>query len=468
MAPAPNERSLFSFDLFSGDEATGELRSPSERTWSVPELYGTVTDLLDGHFGSCTWVTGELRSLSRNSSKGHRYFDLIEPGSESDYNAPRLKVTLFSGNRKRVNATLSETGSAVKIEEGTVLRICGSLRTYPARSTLQLVMTGIDPSFTLGVVGRHREAVLAVLRDENLIGANATLAVPYPSVRLALITSMGSAAAADTMHELERSGIGFTVMTLDARTQGAEAEASIVAALRTAEDVAADVVLLVRGGGSASDLAVFDSESIARTIAGLSVPVFTGVGHETDRSVADEVAHTAHKTPTAAAAAVVTMAVEARRSLEQAAASVRTAASGACQRAERDLLAAARSSGFACRQHLEREDRLLSARLERIGAAAPLALDRLDAQVEGLRERLTSAVGPALGRAATRIDGLAALAAARDPARMMELGWSVSHDGDGNLVRSVDEVAVGGVIVTSVADGTIESTVTSTPSEGTR
>lgn len=460
MTSAHEERTLF-----STDELTGELHPPAEHTWSVPELYDTLSRLIAGNFGSRTWVTGELRSLNR-SSNGHRYFELIEPGSEGDYNAPRLKVTLFAGNRKRVNATLNETGSAVQIEEGTVLRICGDLRTYAARSTLQLVMTGIDPVYTLGVVSQRREAVLAALRAEDLVGANAELVVPYPSMDIALITSMGSAAAADTLHELERAGIGFRLVTLDSRTQGTEAESTLVAALLTAEELSVDVVLLVRGGGSASDLSVFDSELLARTIAGLAVPVFTGIGHETDRSVADEVAHTAHKTPTAAAAAVVAMAIDARRSLEQVAASVGTAASGTVMRAERDLLAAARTSAFACRQHLEREDQLLSARLERIGAAAPLALSRLDDRVDQVARRVTSTIAPALERATTRLEGLGALAGARDPARMMELGWSVNHDANGNLVRSIMDVAPGGSILTTVADGTITSTVSAVAPKG--
>lgn len=460
MTPAPTERTLFSID-----ELSGELHPTTEHTWSVPELYETLSELIEGHFGSRTWVTGELHSLNR-SNQGHRYFELIEPGSEEDYNAPRLKVTLFAGNRKRVNAQLQEAGNAVRIEEGTILRICGDLRTYAARSTVQLVMTGIDPSYTLGVVSRRREAVLAALRAEDLIGANARLTVPYPAMDLALITSMGSAAAADALHELERAGIGFHLVTLDARTQGAEAESTLVAALRTAEELSVDVVLLARGGGSASDLSVFDSELLARTIAGLGVPVFTGIGHETDRSVADEVAHTAHKTPTAAAAAIVAMATDARRSLEQVAASVSTAASGTAARAERDLLTAARSSAFACRQHLEREDKLLSARLERIGAAAPLALGRLGVRVDQPARRITSSVESALDRAGTRLEALGTLVAARDPATMMKLGWSVNHDADGNLVRSVADVAPGHDVLTTLADGTITSTVTAVSPKG--
>lgn len=482
MAPGPNENTLFSDAELTGSKpsthprssteapsaietapADAERSAPVEHTWSVPELYEELSGLIEGHFGSRTWVTGELRSLNR-SNKGHRYFELIEPGCEADYGAPRLKVTLFAGNRKRVNAQLNEAGGAVRIEEGTVLRICGDLRPYAQRSTMQLVMTGIDPAYTLGVVGQRREAVLAALRAEDLLGVNGALAVPYPAIDLALVTSLGSAAAADTVAELECAGVAFRVKRIDARTQGSEAENTLVAALRTAEELAVDLVLLVRGGGSASDLAAFDSERLARTIVDLAVPVFTGIGHETDRSVADEVAHTAHKTPTAAAAAVVAMATEARRSLEHMAASVGTAASGTAMRAERDLLSVARSSAFASRQHIEREHKLLSARLERIGAAAPLALGRLDARMNELSRRVTGAVGPALSRVTTRLDNLAALSNARDPRRMMELGWSVTHDSQGNLVRAATDVDPGDPLTTTLAAGTITSVVESSSS----
>lgn len=466
MTAGPTEGTLFSEDELAGAPGASEdPTTPTEQTWSVPELFQELTGVVVGHFGSRTWVTGELRSLSR-SSRGHRYFELIEPGAEGDFAAPRLKVTLFAGNRRRVNAQLTETGNAVRIEEGTVLRICGELRPYPQRSTLQLVMTGIDPAYTLGVVGQRREAVLAALRAEGLLGSNATLPLPYPCMDVGVITSMGSAAAADTLHELDRAGIGFRVVALDARTQGAEAERTLVAALRTAEEMSLDVVLLVRGGGSASDLAAFDGEALARTIAGLELPVLTGIGHETDRSVADEVAHTAHKTPTAAASALVAMATEARRGLEQAAASVGTAAAGSAARAERDLSGAARSSAFACRQHLEREDRLLSARLERIGAAAPLALSRLDSRVAQLTRRLSGAVEPSLARATTRLDNLAALAKARDPRKMMELGWSLTHDSGGNLVRSAEDLAPGDSLTTTLTDGTVTSTVDAVHAKG--
>lgn len=463
--------------LFSTDEVTGELGptptpagsesalSTTEPAWSVPLLYDAIGELLEARFGSPIWITGELRSLNA-SNAGHRYFELVEPGTGEDHAAPRLNVTLFARHRRRVNAQLHSTGNAVQIEEGTIVRIRGDLRTYSARSTLQLVMTGIDPAYTLGVVGQRREAVLSALREEGILGANATVPVPYPTMSIALVTSRGSAAEADALHELECAGIGLRIAKLDARTQGAEAERSLIAALRTAESLGVDLVLLVRGGGSASDLAVFDSEALARTICGLRIAVFTGIGHETDRSVADEVAHTAHKTPTAAAAAVAGSAVEARRCLEQLAASLRTAAPGAVARAQRDLLTVARSSAFASRQHLDREDRLLGARLDRIGTASPLVIGRLASRIDDVARRLRSATTPAIDRAARRLDSTAALVSARDPRVMLRRGWSLTHDSDGNLVRSVRSVKPGELLVTTLGDGTLASTVSSTEPKG--
>ena len=116
-------------------------------------------------------------------------------------------------------------------------------------------------------------------------------------LRVGLVTSSGSAAEADFVDELRRSGFAFDVVRVDARVQGPDAAFDIVAGIERAVADGAEVIALVRGGGARTDLAAFDDERIARAIATCPVPVLTGIGHEVDRSVADEVAHTAHKTP---------------------------------------------------------------------------------------------------------------------------------------------------------------------------
>ena len=125
------------------------------------------------------------------------------------------------------------------------------------------------------------------------------------------VTSVGSAAYEDVLGELTASGIGFRVLVADARVQGNGAEASMLRALHALRRCSCDVVLLVRGGGSRTDLVAFDGERLARAVAAMPAPVFTGVGHEIDDSVVDRVAAASYKTPTACAAAVVELARDA-------------------------------------------------------------------------------------------------------------------------------------------------------------
>lgn len=383
-------------------------------------------------------MEGEVRNLARPRS-GHVYFDLVD-GDHDGHEAtrPTLAVTLFRSDKERVNETLRAAGGSVRMTDGVRLRVGGRVRTYPARSTLQLVMDRIDPAFTLGVLGQERARLLKALEEGGLLRANAGTPLTALPLHVALVTARGSAAEADTLDELRRSGFAFRVRFLDARTQGPEAEGELVSALHTAVALGVDVVLMVRGGGAATDLAAFDGERLARAIAACPVPVVTGIGHETDRSVADEVAHTAHKTPTAAAGALVRAVERARGDLHDLAVSVAAATNGRLARARRDL---------------ERH-------AHRCGSAAGRALDHAELRVDHAAARARGAAPRALSLGSERLDGLAARARAHDPALSLARGWSITRRDDGTVVRSAHDVAAGDVLHTTVADGTIDSVVT--------
>ena len=429
----------------------------------MAELHEAVGGLLEHAFGSTVWVAGELRDLSR-SAQGHSYFDLVDPDRAGEHGAAKLSITLFNGHRQRINSVIKRHGGGVRIEDGTVLRISGELKTYAAQSRLQLIMTGIDPSYTEGVAQKRRERALAALAADGLLDRNAGVPLPHPPLHLALITSRGSAAHADVVHELERGGIGFSVRSIDARTQGAQAEDTLIAALLEAEAMGVDAVLLVRGGGAKADLDAFDGEALGRAIAGLAVPVLTGIGHETDRSVADEVAHSAYKTPTAAAAAVVDIALQARRDLDDAAASVATAARGRLLRAAAGLDQVTRTTAIACRGHVVREAQVVDDRMNRVIAAAPRLLDRASTRLDAAGVDLSAAAERSIADAERNLTHAAALVAAHDPARVLAAGWSITRTADGSLVRSAHDANEGEILVTSLADGSISSSVTSTSS----
>lgn len=200
---------------------------------------------------------------------------------------------------------------------------------------------------------------------------------------------------------------------------------------------AVDAVLLVRGGGATTDLAVFDDEALARAIAGTPVPVLTGIGHEIDRSVADEVAHTAHKTPTAAAGALVHR--------------VRTFLTRLDQTWEAARRAALATTGEA--------ERRLGLRTTRIGRGVARTLQVHATRLDQAEARTARGSVRALQRAERDLYGLAARARAHDPALALARGWTITTGADGRAVRSVTHLAPGTRLVTRFADGTATSTV---------
>ncbi|MCU1371476.1 MAG: xseA [Ilumatobacteraceae bacterium] len=441
------------------DDAVG--RDPRSDTWTVPELSVHVGRLLVGAFPDDVWVEGQIRNLNR-SANGHVYFQLAEPCPAGQQPSTQLAVTLLAPERTLVNAQIKRAGGGVRMEDGIEVRIQGRIRWYGPRGTLQLRMHGIDPDYTLGRLQADKDRTLALLAADGLLDRNARLPVPQVPLRIGLVTSMGTAAHADVLAELTASEIGFVVRTVDARTQGAESAAAITRALTILGQDDVDLILLVRGGGARTDLAPFDTELMARAIATSPVPVFTGIGHEIDRSIADEVAHTAHKTPTAAAAAVVH---QVRRFLAEV-----DDRAGAIQRAvHRSLRVAtdrlddrttrvARSGDRA----LGRQALLLDRAGDRAARGADRALDAAAARLVAPSRAVGDRARRALAVAERDLDGVAARTRAHDPQLALARGWSITTTADGTLVRSPVDAPPGTTLVTRVADGQVTSTVTDT------
>lgn len=411
---------------------------PATQAWTISDLHHAINRTLTDTFGGRIWIEGEIAQANLAAS-GHMYLTLVDPDTDDRPGyQPQLSITLFKPQLRQVRATLARTGDAVELAVGVRVRVGGTLGSYPARSTLQLRMYEIDPTFTLGVLNQNRAAVLEALGRDGLLDRNAAVPIPVLPLRVALITSVGSAAHADALHELEHSDIGFTVLQLDARTQGADAVPSVVAALRTADRLDADVVLLVRGGGSATDLAAFDDEHLARTIAGMRTPVVTGIGHEVDHSIADEVAHTAAKTPTAAAALVAGIVGDTAERVEMLATSAGRAT-------ELRLLSA--------EQRVER--------LARRGAdRARTVLIERDGRITELDRRTRQAAERTVERATDRVTTLGSRARIHDPAAALSRGWSITRTASGDLVRDPGALATGDELVTQLHQGVVHSTVT--------
>ena len=444
---------------------------------SVTELGALIGERLRNVFATDLWVRGEIRDLNRARS-GHVYFSLVD--GDGATSGTRLPVMLHSRDRVRVNRLLTRAGGGVRMVDGTEVRIRVRVDFYEPRGQLQLRMRSIDPAFTLGQLAAARAELLQRLRTDDLIDANGRIPMPALPLRVRLVTAASSDAAADAIHELTASGFAFSITVHDVPVQGPHAPEAIAATLdalgagdadgmtddadhRDAQATEPGVVLLVRGGGSASDLAAYDHELVARAIARHPRPVVTGIGHELDRAVADEVAAVSAKTPTAAARVVVERVAAAFDRVELAHDRIVAASHGRLRAAGERLDDHRRRVERAAITGTRGEERRIRFLEQRTAGAARRAVRREQARVATLGRTLPVAATRAVDRHRDRLDTVAARVDAIDPARALARGWSMTRRLDGTLVRDPDQVVTGDVVVTTVAGGTLVSVVSNDP-----
>ncbi len=328
------------------------------------------------------------------------------------------------------------------MEDGIEVSIGGSIEHYAPNGRVQLIMTMIDPTYTLGRLAQNRAATLLRLEEAGLLHRNRLLPRPVLPLRIGLVTSNASAAEADFLDELGRTGIDFTVTLFDARVQGVEAPASLAAAIGHACESDVDIVAVVRGGGAKTDLVAFDHYDVAAAIARCSRPVIVGVGHEIDRSIADEVAHVSAKTPTAAAGWIIQQVA----SFDQRVAT----ASDRLVRAAHHQLARARERHSSAQRRLARN--------------ATGVLTSAEIRSERNSLRLSAATRQVLAAHDHRLDRNHIRLGALDPAAVMARGWTITRDHTGAVVRSVAQTPAHTQLTTQTVDGTITSTVDRTTS----
>ena len=435
----------FDFDLDDGGVPT----------YSVGELAEAINSAIRRRFTDGVWVRGEIQGWSERGP--HAYFRLVE---DTEDGKAAINIQFFANARMRLRPILSK--HRLRLGDGLKVRIFGHLDYFAPSGQLGLKMSGLDPRFTLGEMALERDDVVRRLVASGLFDANRRVQVPAAPLRVGVVTSTASAAWGDFTHELDRSGLAFSLRVIDVRVQGEWAVDMVSGALRTLtrhDDL--DVVVLIRGGGSKTELATFDHEAIATAIAQSPVPVFTGLGHEIDRSVADEVAHSSLKTPTACAAALVEHVYAFRTKVEQVWSSIDRHADRALQDANTSLTTIAHGIRRATVSGVERSEERLGHRRQRLGAAADRALERSSDRLVAARTslgRVTARLEPEL----RHLDAVASRVRVLDPVHTMARGWSITRDVDGTVVRSAESLTPGATLITTFAKGSARSRVEET------
>lgn len=406
---------------------------------TVRQLAGSLRRELRGLFAQGVWVSGEIENIARPDGGGHVFFDLVERrdgAGSGEHPVALLPVVLFQGHRQHVNDVMRSRGYTAPMADGMQVRIHARVDVHVARGRLQLQMDGIDPDYTTTQIAVARDLLLGRLAGEGLLRRNAEAAMAEVPLRVGIVTALNSSAHHDVRRVLDRSGFAFELVEAHTPVQGPAAAAAIAEAIQVVAP-RVQAVLVVRGGGSKADLAAFDHELVARAVAACPRPVIVGVGHETDRSVADETAYGSYATPTAAAAAVVAAVVAWLQRLDAISERI-----------------TARS-----RQHLRTAGERTDTATQRLAVCVAAVQRHNLARLERSQARLVLAARQRVADAARDVDTAQTRLKALDPANALLRGWSITRNADGAIVRSVADARPGDQLLTQLADGTLTSTV---------
>ena len=435
---------------------------PDERVdaLSIGALLAQVQTALASAFPNRrgVWVRGEIQTIADHRS-GHCYMDLVDPDSPRGRERPVLKVNCWRTTWGPIRRLLAAQG--VTLQPGMVVTLRGRVELYAARAQVNFIAAEIDVSALLGRMAAQRAALLAALETEGLMRRNAALTVPPVPLVVGLVASPGTEGFDDFMGQLECSGLGFTVRLVPVQVQGLRAPASVANGLATLSRAGCDLTVLVRGGGAKADLAAFDAEVVARAVASHPVPVWTGIGHTGDQSVADVVANRAFITPTECGQELVRRVttwdeavLDRARHVANRAVDVVRDADADCARARHRLAGAARAQLRHARQRVEGRAARLTAQARRQLDTAAMDLDRRSA-------RLGPLTFAAVSHHEDRLVSLRRLLSAYDVDRQLERGYTLTLDAQGRVLRSVLGLEGGQALVTRFADGTARSVVDS-------
>lgn len=269
---------------------------------SLLDLSLTVKNLLEEQLEPSYWIVAEIGEL-KEAANGHAYLDLVE--KQGNQVLAKMRANIWSYSYRMIASRFrSVTGQPLR--QGMKI-LCQAVVTFHEVYGFSLNIKDIDPDFTLGERARIRQEIIDRLMQEGLMDLNKEKSLPLVPQRIAVVSSITAAGYGDFINQLNQNRERYSVhfRLFQATLQGSEAAKSIIAAIDQALNVhqnqAFDALVLIRGGGAQMDLDCFDDENLARALAKFPIPILTGIGHERDETIADMVAHTKLKTPTAVA-----------------------------------------------------------------------------------------------------------------------------------------------------------------------
>jgi exodeoxyribonuclease VII large subunit len=448
-----------------GDQLGFSFTAPQRRIWQVRDIVGSVRTALEREYAD-VWVEGEISNF-RPADSGHLYFSLKDESAQ-------LRIVMFRSQARLLK---------FRPENGMKVIARGRVTLYEGRGELQLMAEYLEPQGA-GALQLAFEQLKAKLQAEGLFAQSRKKAIPVLPKKIGVVTSPRGAVIQDILNVLRRRHNTVHVLIFPAQVQGETAALEVAAGVRwfnKAEIV--DVVIVARGGGSIEDLAAFNDEALARTIAASNIPVISAVGHETDFTICDFVSDLRAPTPSAAAELVI----RSKQELDERLTTIQTHLARALRlrllEYEKRLDRLARHGAFggmqtAIARHQQRVDdlafRLTAAQTNifrqlhrRLDVAATrvrhhdlrsrFASEHRQIQIQV--ERLAATLRTYLIRQHARLDRLAGQVRSLSPISILERGYALVFDAEGRLLKDARQVREGDTIKAQLALGKVTATV---------
>jgi exodeoxyribonuclease VII large subunit len=423
---------------------TGDLFQETSKVLTVSELTRSIRGTLETKFGA-VWVQGEVSNYKPHPN-GHQYFTLKDARAQ-------ISCVIWRDSMAPLRQSLAD---------GARVQVLGTVSVFEARGQYQLSVQIVQP-FGRGVLQAKFEALKRKLEAEGLFDPARKRELPKFPRRVGIVTSPSGAAIRDILNILRRRAPWLSILISPVRVQGTGAAQEIAVAIRElatpSENIPpVDLIIVTRGGGSIEDLWEFNEEIVARTLASVTVPVVSAVGHEIDFTIADFVADLRAPTPSAAAELIVPDITDLRRHLD-----------GHARGIGRELLNRMRDAQQRLDHARETLRRCLGHRIDNYRRGLVHALGTLQARsparelmlrrnrFSDLQRRLRDSPARVLENARHRFQKIEGILRVLGPDATLRRGYSITMDERGKLIRSVAVVRPKMKIKTRLTDGEFES-----------
>lgn len=439
----------------------------TNETLTLFELNNLVRELIETQFDESYWVVGELSDVSTPAYGGHFYGELVQKDELADHIIARARITCWARTYGMLRLRFQKE-SGETLRKGLQVKLLVKVN-FHEQYGYSLNVLDIDSTFTLGDLVKRRREILLQLEKDGILHDNQELPLPRLLRRIAVVSSATAAGYGDFCNQLEQNeyGFHFDVQLFPAVMQGEQVPESIISALEAilssssgevGRGLPFDLVVIIRGGGASSDLSDFDSYELAACIAQYPLPVLTGIGHERDETVLDFVAHTRVKTPTAAAAFIIDHQAGEAALLDDLYQRITHSAGERILREKQRLERQQTVLPLLFTNFIQGRQNRLVLLAQRLSGTAIQRLKSEPSRSKLLQQRLVPSVTQRIEREKHRLQLLKQRLDSLDPRLLLKRGYSITTCG-GKIVRSIEGLAEGEVLVTQIKKGEIYSKV---------